>query len=72
MQFFNLLDRQVVVFRRDHHVSPIGDGEFVHHEINGTAQRLKMSFMAAPARPGADMNDIFSPCAVPLISWRTS
>ena len=52
MQFFNLLDRQVVVFRRDHHVSPIGDGEFVHHEINGTAQRLKMSFMAAPARPG--------------------
>jgi dihydrofolate reductase len=52
LQLFNLLDREITVRRPDPHVRPIGDGELVHHEINGTAQGLKMSFMAAPVWPG--------------------
>src|SRR6185312_15161715 len=48
LELFNLLDRQIAVLRRNRHVSPISDGQLLHHEINGSAQGLKMSFMAAP------------------------
>src|SRR5690349_15867485 len=47
---FNLLDRQIAVLRRDPYISPSSDGQLLHHEINGSAQRPKMSCVAVPVR----------------------
>jgi hypothetical protein len=50
LQPFNLLDRQIAVLRRDPCISPSSDGQLLHHEINGSAQRPKMSCVAVPVR----------------------
>ncbi len=52
VELFNLLDRQIAVLRSDPRVSPTRGGQLLHHEINGSAQGLKMSFMAAPVGAG--------------------
>src|SRR6185436_3657430 len=50
LQPFNLLDRQIAVLRRDPCISPSSDGQLLHHESNGSAQRPKMSCVAVPVR----------------------
>ena len=50
MQPFNLLDRQIAVLRCDPCISPSSDGQLLHHEINGSAQRPKMTCVAVPVR----------------------